>query len=94
MPRVAQNQSHQHRGAGGMFTAPPLSLPDTQFESDGDSDIMWESDTESEKDTDYFEAWERLPVPWEAKAKEMAQWGRRTKEAKAKRMANGKKAAK
>ncbi|KAJ6632498.1 hypothetical protein B0H10DRAFT_2251958 [Mycena sp. CBHHK59/15] len=63
MPRAAGNKSQQDRDAGGMF-APTHPVLDTV--SDGElDDNVWETDIESETETDtnYFEAWETMPVP-------------------------------
>ncbi|KAJ7128547.1 hypothetical protein C8R44DRAFT_732881 [Mycena epipterygia] len=65
MPRVSQTTSHQHRGTGGMF-APSQTVPgNAETEPEDNRDNMWESDTESdtEEDADYFEAWEAQPKP-------------------------------
>ncbi|KAJ6610874.1 hypothetical protein B0H10DRAFT_2193181 [Mycena sp. CBHHK59/15] len=62
---LPQAVSHQHRGAGGMFT-PAQTLPETIVtESTDGGDTLWETDTESEieEDTDYLEAWEAQPKP-------------------------------
>ncbi|KAK7008159.1 hypothetical protein R3P38DRAFT_3211809 [Favolaschia claudopus] len=67
MPRVAKNASHQQRAPGGMFTSNPRSIDPSSTESDGSDgeidDNLWETDEESLEDKDYYEAWERLPVP-------------------------------
>ncbi|KAJ7894057.1 hypothetical protein B0H13DRAFT_2339437 [Mycena leptocephala] len=63
MPRPTGNKSRQDRDAGGMF-APTHPALDTVSDEESD-DNVWESDIESETetDTDYFEAWETMPVP-------------------------------
>ncbi|KAF8138009.1 hypothetical protein K438DRAFT_2119523 [Mycena galopus ATCC 62051] len=64
MPRVARNESHHQRGAGGIFTSNFVPTITSESDSGAEDDTMWESDTESDiKDPDYFEAWEALPVP-------------------------------
>ncbi|KAJ6609468.1 hypothetical protein B0H10DRAFT_1954582 [Mycena sp. CBHHK59/15] len=62
MPRAARNKSQQDRDAGGMF-APTHPVLDTISDRESD-DNVWKTDIESEteKDTDYFEAWETMPV--------------------------------
>ncbi|KAJ7667176.1 hypothetical protein B0H17DRAFT_1210368 [Mycena rosella] len=62
MPRVAQTAAHQHRGTGGMFAPVPGN---DEAEPDHTGDNLWESDMESdtEGDTDYFEAWNVQPKP-------------------------------
>ncbi|KAJ6595485.1 hypothetical protein B0H10DRAFT_2232796 [Mycena sp. CBHHK59/15] len=65
MPRVAQTASHQHRGTGGMFSPSQPTPGSAETEPDDSGDNLWESDTDSdtEEDTDYFEAWDAEPKP-------------------------------
>ncbi|KAJ7016406.1 hypothetical protein C8F04DRAFT_1281500 [Mycena alexandri] len=66
MPRVAKTATHQQRSTGGLFAPSHPTLADSGTEEDdGDGDIEWESDTESDtEDPDYSELWDAQPKPW------------------------------